>query len=452
MRETFALALRVAGIVLLVAAGAALLLLIPRPASRVTVTEEPHEIGMLPGSQPRSLQASSGGSSAGAMPGVRDAAEPDPSSEGDESTDSEDAAADNDQPMIMPSIALREGTDEAPPEQRASQIDLGALILGFALAWSTWLLLPGRRGAPHASSAQIVGVAATAALAALVWATFFRTPETPSSDGGAGFVLTGTEDRRASPEDDELEVAGTGDDGPERPFEAFVAALGGEPSGCSPELPRFEGLLCELRAMGATTPQPAPEDALAAAMGVGDDDSSDGDDDSGDDDSGDDDSGDSGDDPVRALDAAHETDPATAAEPPPTDSIPGDEGDAGAPTEEDGAATTEAETPEDGKHRTVRIPGSGSTEPTGRSASEEGDEAPGGGSPSYTGEALGGDASSGEGGGEAIDRVEIGGGASSVAPPRERLPLRTRLTWLVFGLVSGWFLLGFGWSFILGKG
>jgi hypothetical protein len=444
-----AIALRLGLLLLLVVCGAVALTLLPEPPPTEVEDHGPREIQLLPQAGGSSLQASSGGASGRRSPGMRDSSSAgDPrATEGGEGEEADEAAPDEG-PVEVPEILLRESEGGTTRVKRSSQVDLAAFLLGIALATSTMLLLPRSGGGARISSSQGLGVALTAALLALIWAEFVVGPKRAESAGeSAGVVLTGGGDGRIAP--DEAPDA-TAAPPPERPFTAFVETLGGEPSTCDPDLPRFAGLLCDLREMGATAPMEDPGDALAAGMepdGAG-----------------------------LAPGAADPTEPgaepdtaradreppvepsATPPVEPPPDlaaaAVVADGADAADAAEVDGqepdeqAEVADAEEAGDEPPRTVRVAGGGGGGGGGAEESEA--SGPTRGHPGAGGggaEPVGGAASDE---GPDIDRVEVGGGAKSDKPPKKKRPLRSRLSWLAFGLLSGWLLLGYGRYMVLG--
>ena len=112
------------------------------------------------------------------------------------------------------------------------------------------------------------------------------------------------------------------------------------------------------------------------------------------------------------------------------------------------AEVADAEEAGDEPPRTVRVAGGGGGGGGGAEESEA--SGPTRGHPGAGGggaEPVGGAASDE---GPDIDRVEVGGGAKSDKPPKKKRPLRSRLSWLAFGLLSGWLLLGYGRYMVLG--
>ena len=448
------IARRVALFALLIGVGAALLLLVLQyePKTRQPAMEA-IELELLPGGGSGSARASTGSGSAPSKP---DKGLPRDSAGTDESGEMDDSQAANElAPADVPEIELRESkARRARKKVKESPVDPVAMLLGMTLALSTSLLIPRKTGRLQGSGTQVIGVVVTAALVAFIWALFVRAPVIAAGGQAArDLVLTGgAEGASRSEVPDTLPEPETPT--PLSPFAAFVRDIGGEPSSCAPELPKFEALLCEMREMGATSPPQDPEDAMAAM--VGDDDALAGDDDS------------AGDGLAQAEPPRPEVEvpPEVPLDVPPDlptdlplDAIPdglrpeedGDEGAAAPDLDGDadasphtGSAEEHEVSARDRNPRTVKIDGSSEEGTDPRPSDAEG--RPGGASGGQDPAGGGG----GVGGSPGVDRAEIAGGAAVQREPRKRRPLRTRLAWLGFGLFVGWSGLGLGHS-LLGR-
>ncbi len=418
-------ALRVGVLIAFVAAAAAGLHLLLRyePSSRPP-TAAAVELKMLPQGGTGRMSAPSG---SGRAAGAADRA-PDARAEAaGEAASVEDASGADEGPVAVPDIALSESAPRPVIREEAAAVDLGALLLGFSIAFASSLLIPAGRARASGGGKQVVGGLATAALVAFAWVWFVHDPvRAGGGEGGPAVTLASGEEGPAGaitppPFEDPSPTSS-----PAAPFRTFVDSIGGEPSSCSSTLPRFQALLCQMREMGATQPPQDPGQALAAAALAGEEGAPAG---------GSAGVGPDGDGPA-ALD-------------------PEAEGGGDAAGDEGGGDASAGAAAEDGPGRSAPAPGRavavGAPEAAGaapRSAEPSTSAPPA--SPAGGTESLpGGGASGAEGG---PDRVEIAAGAAPQKPPPKRPPLRTRLTWLAFGCLGGWFLLGFGRSFVLGGG